>query len=493
MKKNIFYRLVLLLSAVYFFVSCEKEVSTSPPIEPVPLGFLFVDSSPRGMKIYEDGRNSGKVTPDSLNWLDERQYRITLKRELYRDTTVYVDIVEGVQKQLFVNYYTNSKMKASLKCLSDPEGSKISLNDSLTEHVTPFIFNDLMPGEYKVTYSKDEHRSRSKTILAKSDNETLAYLKLQDTSEWVDYTTDNSPIPEDYLNCIDVDSNKVLWMGTSEYGLVSLHNNEWKIYNSDNSPLPDNYVVDLVVDHSKTMWIATYNGLVEKNGDAWFTHNTDNSVLESNEITTLTVDKDNTLWIGTKKGLYSKSQTLFRRHSSKLEGEPFNYISAVAYDNEGTIWIGTFKDGIGRSTGQDRWIVYTNNFRAVEGRPGYNLFSNMPSTSITAIMSEVDANRIWFGHLPSQSSGPGGISTYNQNYNKFSVNSAYVPSPTIHSFYYGPDKHVWICTARGLVNWKGTHSTLFLDYSIKQITIDKEHGIIWLATEGNGLIKYKQY
>ncbi len=485
---------IIILSVAIFILfvlpSCEKEISTSPPVEPIPFGNIFIDSSPRGMKIYEDGRNSGKVTPDSLNWLPEKEYAITLKNELYRDTTIYVDVVEGELREVNIDLLANKKMLGKIKCTSSPEGANIYINDSLTDQVTPYVFDNIIPGIYDLRYTKEEHRSNSKTITATSDHQTLSFLKLQDTSSWVDYLPENSPIPESYISCIDIDSNGVLWMGTAEYGLISLYHNNWKIYNSDNSPLPDNYIVDIVVDQNKTLWIATYSGLVEKNGDSWFTYTEDNSDLETNEITCLSVDRNNKLWIGSKAGLYWKSGSELKRERSKLEGEPFQYISAVALDTKDEIWIGTYFEGIGRYV-DGGWKVYTNSFRAVEGRPGYNLYSNMLSTSITAIIVEDDADRVWFGHLPSQSSGPGGIATYNQHTKRFSVNSTFIPDPVINSFYYGPDLNVWICTDRGLVKWKSGYKPYFLDYPIQNVTVDRETGFVWIATKGKGLIKLK--
>ncbi len=54
------------------FLSCEKEISTSPPTTPVPIAYIYIDTNPRGAMIYADGRISGKTTPDSLNWLEEK-------------------------------------------------------------------------------------------------------------------------------------------------------------------------------------------------------------------------------------------------------------------------------------------------------------------------------------------------------------------------------------------------------------------------------------
>ena len=52
---------------IFQFVSCEQEVSVTSPITPAPIGYTYNASDPSGAKIYENGKNSGKYTPDSLN------------------------------------------------------------------------------------------------------------------------------------------------------------------------------------------------------------------------------------------------------------------------------------------------------------------------------------------------------------------------------------------------------------------------------------------
>lgn len=481
--------LVILLIA---FVSCDKEVSTSAPIDPVPIGYLFVDSSPQGMKIYEDGRNSGKTTPDSLSWLPEKQYKITLKQELYRDTTLVVDVVEGEKKSIFVDYYKSSKMRARIKCISNPESANIFINDSLIEAKTPHVINNLMPGEYTIKYSLDQHRDRSRFVRAESNLESLAFLKLQDTSVWVDYRTDTSPIPEDYLNCLDVDSNGVIWVGTSQHGLVSFNpqSGVWANYNTNNSSIADDYILDIDVDRNNDLWIATTLGVVFKSGENFQVFNIDNSILESNEINTISIDYNDNIWVGTKAGFYSKDNNGWKKHTTYRSGAPFNYVSSVAFDTKGEIWVGTYFKGIGRYV-DNEWIIYTNNQEDLIGSGGGYNYEPLPSNSVSASIVEQDGERVWFGHIPNKT-GPGGVSTYNQVTKKWSFNSVYVPSPIINSFYYGPNKKVWICTDKGVVEWKYGYKVHFLNQDIRALSVDKDKKLVWLASQGNGLIKLKQ-
>jgi ligand-binding sensor domain-containing protein len=382
-------------------------------------------------------------------------------------------------------------MRARIKCISDPESANIFINDSLIEAKTPHTINNLMPGQYTIRYSLDEHRDRSRSVMAQSNLESLAFLKLQDTSLWVDYRTDTSPIPEDYLNCLDVDSSGVIWVGTSSYGIVSYNDRtkEWQNFNSDNSLLPDNYVKDIVVDKNSNLWIATNAGLAYKDGDLWEIYNESNSILETNQINVISIDYNDRLWVGTNNGFYSKDEVGWRRHNSGRVQEPFSYINSISFDTKGETWVGTFFAGIGRSV-PGGWTIYTNNSEDLIGGGGVYDYEPLPSQSISASVVEVDGERIWFGHVPNQT-GPGGVSTYNQVTEKWSFNSVYVPSPVINSFYYGPNKYVWICSDRGVVKWKYGYEVIFLNEDIRELSVDKEKNLVWLASQGKGLIKYK--
>ena len=61
------------------FISCDQEVSTSPPEPEPPQGFIYVKSKPTSFKIYLDGRFTGRFTPDSIPFVEETIHDVTLK------------------------------------------------------------------------------------------------------------------------------------------------------------------------------------------------------------------------------------------------------------------------------------------------------------------------------------------------------------------------------------------------------------------------------
>jgi hypothetical protein len=71
-----------------FFISCEDSVS------PLPDSSLYLDSIPSSASVYVDGKYRGR-TPKLMKLL-AGEYRITLAKELWKDTTFYFNIGNGM-------------------------------------------------------------------------------------------------------------------------------------------------------------------------------------------------------------------------------------------------------------------------------------------------------------------------------------------------------------------------------------------------------------
>ena len=85
--KKILPQLVLIL-LIIFVISCDEEVSQSPVEPSAPEGFIYINSIPPGFTIFQDGRNTGRLTPDSIPFVEAGNYDITLKKKYFKDTTL---------------------------------------------------------------------------------------------------------------------------------------------------------------------------------------------------------------------------------------------------------------------------------------------------------------------------------------------------------------------------------------------------------------------
>lgn len=78
---------------------------------------------------------------------------------------------------------------------------------------------------------------------------------------WFQYTTFNSPIPNEALTSLAMDATGLLWIGSQLAGLmVRSPNGTYGHYTMQNSGLPDNTVNALKVDDAGSIWVGTYFG-----------------------------------------------------------------------------------------------------------------------------------------------------------------------------------------------------------------------------------------
>ncbi|MCW9065709.1 MAG: PEGA domain-containing protein, partial [Ignavibacteriaceae bacterium] len=80
------------LFLLFTLLGCDKEVSRSPVEAEAPKGFIYIDSNPQGFTIYFNDRNTGRLTPDSISYIEAGEYEITLKKTYFKDTSVVISL-----------------------------------------------------------------------------------------------------------------------------------------------------------------------------------------------------------------------------------------------------------------------------------------------------------------------------------------------------------------------------------------------------------------
>ncbi|MCF8268200.1 MAG: PEGA domain-containing protein [Ignavibacteriales bacterium] len=90
--------LLLLLLTLFMSVGCREELIVNNNKE---YGTIYVDSSPLNAAIFITGKNTAKVTPDSLKNIYPGLYSITLRLSGFRDTTLAVKVEAG--RRVLVN------------------------------------------------------------------------------------------------------------------------------------------------------------------------------------------------------------------------------------------------------------------------------------------------------------------------------------------------------------------------------------------------------
>lgn len=484
--RNIKFLVSLII--IFILLSCDEEVSRSPEYIPADEGFIFIDSRPGGAKIFLDDKFTGDYTPDSLTYLSFEEHNVTLKKEFFRDTTFKINLQDTTRKSLHIDYTTNKKMLGSIQFLSQPPEAKIIFNDSLLNVKTPHLINNLIPGVYNVRYQFNVHRDFFTIFVIRSNETTDAYGILQDTSIWVDYNSTHYPLPGDKFNKIDIDRNGGIWASTYGNGLFYFINDEWKIYDSDNSDLPFDFVTCVKAADDGSIWIGTEQGLVKLVNDIMEIYNVSNSLLVSHFITAL-FSHASTLWIGTKIGLVRKTGDDWQIYRTSNSGIPGDWITAIDIDEFENVWVGTTNNGIGKLDPSGAWTSFDRNNSSLTGN------------SITSISTK--NGNVWVGHrYTSFFNGEGQLIVTNIGGLSFFNGSAWITDFGLTDDFTINDiliteNYAYACSFKGLLKINnGSPELLNVSNSdlphnvLYDIMIDKNN-IIWLASFGGGLIKYK--
>lgn len=238
MKRKFSLRpLLLFFVSIIFFYSCEKEVFTESPEEPVPNnGQITITSKPSNAAIYLNDKNTGYKTPHTLTWLDVGSYEVTLKLDLYPGYNFGVWLGENSTVSLYADFTSIPTNYGSINFSSSPQGAGIYLNDTLINTKTPTTITNVMPGYYKYKCVKMGYRSDSTMITVKGGQSTYANLVLEDTTKWVNYITSNSGLISNIQNVITSDKQDHIWIGTSR-GVQEFINGKGKIFSTKNSPM----------------------------------------------------------------------------------------------------------------------------------------------------------------------------------------------------------------------------------------------------------------
>ncbi len=171
---------------------------------------------------------------------------------------------------------------------------------------------------------------------------------------------------------------KILWAGTSGYGLIRMHLEEIStgyrvieykkfLYDPEDGASISNNTIYSILPDNNGLWIGTRGGglnrldLRTERFTHFFHNSTDPRSLSSNDILSLARDPEGNLWIGTGYGLNRMEQDNTFTRFTERDGLPNNTIHGILADARGILWISTNR-GISRYTpGDSQPVNYTTN------------------------------------------------------------------------------------------------------------------------------------
>ncbi|HSW54735.1 MAG TPA: PEGA domain-containing protein, partial [Ignavibacteriaceae bacterium] len=288
---------------ILIIIGCDKEVSRSPVESDPPEGFIYINSVPYRFTIFLNDKNTGRLTPDSISYIEAGDYEITLKKKYFKDTSLVVTLAANEKLQISIDIASNPSMYGNLSLQTSPAGAEIIINDSATGKITPSTFSGLFPGEYIVKFKLLNHRGEEIIAVVQSSKTNNYDEELRDTSVWVDYQVFNSGISSNNLTAITIDQNNVKWIGSLDRGLIRFDELSFTNYEVANSSIPANKINCIAVDNQNRIWVGTDFGIGIFNGSSWITYNRNNSGLTSEFINTIKFDNTGSAWIGTTSNL----------------------------------------------------------------------------------------------------------------------------------------------------------------------------------------------
>jgi ligand-binding sensor domain-containing protein len=490
--------IIVLLSFLLALISCDKEVFTGEP-ETIEsrTSSIYVTSEPEGSSIYLDNRITGFVTPDTLHYVTPGEHGIILKRNLYVDTMLVVNVEAENMLSLFVNMNSNNLNFGSIIVNSAPTGASIYLNDMNTDLVTPDTLKDLIPGVYKILCAKENHRSDSTNLLLSAQEKASVFLTLRDTTEWVDYTMNSAGLPTNAFTDIVVYRNSI-WFATKDKGLLQFNGTDWFNYPLDEYNLLSTSINKLYPDKNGNLWLCINGYLIRFNNGykEFITHK-----IIGQDFKDMVIDSQGVFWLATRTGVVKYDGNFWEYIDSNGNNLDLTYANVLCFDSNEQLYIGTARhtNTSGHLNG-GTFVKYSNNhFDIIHAASSNYYYGARTYTSITPD----ESGTIWVSYLEGVWGADSRFSFVNSsdslevypwtqmisnNVNSYQVNDAYS---------YGGN--ILIAMEAGVIDFDQTGTSVYYNHNNSALpyagitTVARDmNGAIWVGTTNNGVYKYKK-
>ncbi len=199
--------------------------------------------------------------------------------------------------------------------------------------------------------------------------------------------------------------------------------------------------------------------------------------LPADTVPAILQTSDGYVWFGTELGLVRfdgvRFATFDKTSTPVLKS---NVVDALAIDQAGDLWIGTRGGGLIRYRDREFVSVPTKEGGA--------------SDSVLSLLCSRDGD-LWVG-----TEGGGAVRLHGGQRTRYSTENG-LPSDEVLALAQGSDNSIWIGTHAGLCNFRNNSITTFSGPSQPQNSYvrslyQSREGTLWIGTNGNGLISYKE-
>ena len=306
----------------------------------------------------------------------------------------------------------------------------------------------------------------------------MSIVALQLNAQTITNYTTADGLLSDFVECIDVDINDNVWLGTS-IGVQMFDGSSLAVYDVANYPgMLSNNIKVITAMANGEIWIGTDYGANELvsavNGFMWLPYTTSNG-LASNQVKSIDEDVNGGVWVGTNQGVsYFDGNSWISYSSPDLH---WSGVNATAFDSNGDKWFASPLGGITHFDG----TTFTS----------YDTSNGLLSQFVIALLIDDQDNK-WVGTSSGMSVLDATNTTFTQHTRMYIMPPPDTLNPVVDI---AMDSHGRIWTAiyvgylavGGVAMWDGNQ---WIDFdvtdglagpNVKGLAIDSQDNI-WVAT-----------
>ncbi len=205
-------------------------------------------------------------------------------------------------------------------------------------------------------------------------------LQSLDDTTWTDYT---AQLPDDFVSCVEVDTENHIWAGTKQGVAVFDNNSTWISYTPSNSPISPNnpWIESIKRGFNDDIWIGSRDGIFKFDKDTtWVKYNSTNSPLWDDTVNDIDIDSDSIVWIANDAA--SMGQFTSGTWTNIFFPSSISFSRSIIIDLNGYKWIGA-QNGLARYNPTGSGPIYLEAY-IPKSTIGLNVYPN-PTSSIINI------------------------------------------------------------------------------------------------------------
>ena len=314
----------------------------------------------------------------------------------------------------------------------------------------------------------------------------LSILYGQD-SNWIVYNTSNSPLSDNHIEAIDVDSKGNLWIGTVYSGLYKFDGSEWTNFTTGNSNIHTNYPTAIHCDINDNVWLTSGWGkgqISQFNGEEWVTHDAESSngiIFDPAPNNDISSDSNGVVYVAAWSSILKYVENKWTRIPKLPQYESYYFIKT---DHNSHMWLAN-SDG----------VYFFNGDTIID----YNVAnSNIPSSDILSL--EIDrVGNVW---ITTEHDGAAFFDGF--EWNVLNLDNSSIPFESLNEMTIDINNNKWFSTGTrwgtgiGLIMYDNTtwtqidkQNSNLPSHQTWNLTIDKNNNL-WIGTYNKGIAVYNK-